>query len=265
MIRLYKETASRLLALAVKARKVDNLTWRQVYDSLSGPIREGSPSTVHVLMNHVTANEPGDDGMDLDSLIETLATQIIEDSGKASHDASLIDTMVRILQLPWARNCIGRSELETLRKAILTDEELTKLKSSLTNRELSCGECHRPLRTGEMVTVIPDGTKSNLIVCHSCIRPDYVACDHCKGSTQLPPYLAKANHRRIDCGCTTRPAAQEQEIVDAPPDVSYAAPPALSTFAWISDGLSSAARSQRRAAPRYAFSDDMSTTPAQEE
>lgn len=149
---------------------------------------------------------------DLDDLIEILAKQV----NSEDKDKDLIDTIVRILQLPYGVNVFNSSVLKLLRDAILIPQEVAAFKARAGKAELSCSECGKTLRDGEMVTF---GIRySNVsFLCTTCRVPTLITCnlrlesnrDGC-GISEIPKKIRSWLERGMPCPeCTVMSRVQE--------------------------------------------------------
>jgi len=89
-------------------------------------------------------------------------------------DRDLIDTIVRTIGLPYARNAIAGSSLDSLRAAILLPEEIVNLKTSL-EKETFCVSCGHKFMSGEMATYNGVSRGSRGFLCTRCTQPSYMA------------------------------------------------------------------------------------------
>ena len=199
MLRFYKEFMEECLMvlLYIKYRNdvsMDNITrWvaRASWPDELKAIVRASPYTSYT---------PPDS---IDDMIGTIKDQLkaINEERGSGEDGNLINAIIRILQLPFARNAINGEQLKALRTALLLPEELGGLTARLEARELTCGQCSRPLRNEEMVTISRD-RQGVVLLCHACMRPSVMACDHggCQGHVGLDKKYRAMHKKRVDCG-----------------------------------------------------------------
>ena len=149
----------------------------------------------HILENGHALGE----GM-YDEMIVELADQLLVDSEKGFKDGSLIDRLVRILGLPYARNTLNSRVLVDLRKALLLPDEMAQLGERLEQKEMRCAGCTHQFVNHEMVTVSKDG-HDTLIHCMKCHRPSFVPCLKCDDrAVAVDKKLHKLLEQQWDCG-----------------------------------------------------------------
>ncbi len=112
--------------------------------------------------------------MSLNDLIDQICAQLTSREPEADRD--LIDTIVRVLNLPYCQNTIANSSITRLRNAILIPDEIVNLKATL-ERELYCGSCSHKFMSGEMSTITRGDGHGVTVSCTRCIRPVYIADD----------------------------------------------------------------------------------------
>jgi hypothetical protein len=162
------------------------------------------------------------------------------------NDRDLIDTMVRILQLPYSRNIFGYGTIQRLREALLVQEELTAWKNT-ASKEWICSSCGHKLKNGEMCTLISNGGGNGAtMVCTRCARPVCVAADNNKDASVsidaikgLSAMLAK-KHNAPD----PPPAPNLNELLGA----EIVAPVAAQAGAWENHDINAGGRRDRNAA-----------------
>ncbi len=131
---------------------------------------------------------------------EEMAKQIVDQLDQKRNDIDLIDTIVNTLGLPYFGNAMDATALENLRKAILLPDELTGLKTKLSNIELHCGSCMRRFIAGEMVTIGINASKLPIIYCILCSPPKYIACSVCNDhQASVPLSVAKGIAKKGMC------------------------------------------------------------------
>lgn len=128
-----------------------------------------------------------------------------------ARDGDLIDTVVRILQLPHARNNLTGKTLDSLRKAILMPDELGKV-LDIKRLESCCGHCGHPFGDGEMATAHIDG--GCVFMCVRCFSPTVMRCNLCKDGISYVADKLKMFMGKITCGCNKKPThTQEGEPI----------------------------------------------------
>lgn len=167
----------------------------------------------------------GSDGTTLQTMITTLTDKLskLKEERESGQDGNLINAIVRTLQLPFPRNVMSGETLKALRTALLLPEEIGGLTQRLEARELRCGGCSRKLRNEEMVTLMED-RQGGVLMCHTCVRPSYVMCDHedCYEHVQLDKKYRALHKKKVSC--LTHKELKEGEVrervempVDYPP------------------------------------------------
>lgn len=106
-------------------------------------------------------------------MIEQVVKQL-EGSGE-NRDRDLVDTIVRVLNLPHARNILSGSTLQMIRSAILLPDELVALKAQLKDG-MACMACGHKILSGEMTVYHSQGESSGFY-CSRCQKPAYVASE----------------------------------------------------------------------------------------
>lgn len=110
----------------------------------------------------------------MSDLIDTCVSLLV--STREGDDRDLIDTIVRLLGLPYSRNTLAGSTLQHLRQALLLPEELADLKRKL-EVERFCASCGHKFVSAEMTTYIASGD-ARCFYCTRCHRPTSVASDN---------------------------------------------------------------------------------------
>ena len=141
--------------------------------------------------------------------------------GQEDDDASLIEMLVRIVKLPFAGNFMSGVRIKQLAEAFLLPDEMQKVVTKLRTMELSCGECGQKLHNGEMVSLhmrTDDGPMvPPRLVCHRCVAPRVVGCEHCENAVPLPEGVQKKFARqRFYCKTHETP---EGRAAAAPPAI----------------------------------------------
>lgn len=150
---------------------------------------------------------PGEDA----SNAEVLAGTFGQLTKKRSDDADLLDTVVRLVQLPYVNNYISARTLLDLRDAILTPSEQKSVKTALKD-SIQCAQCRRDLTSGEMVSIHTDKNMP-CVICHKCQRPQYVACDHCEKPMIISGKVTGTHMKGVDCGCRTKAPTDEPPLI----------------------------------------------------
>lgn len=101
------------------------------------------------------------------------AAKVIQAIGQDGQDATLVDTMVEILQSSFARNCLSGSGLRALREALLIPDEVAGLRDKLA-AESACAGCGHQFVAGEMATINREAGQTS-VRCTRCARPSFVA------------------------------------------------------------------------------------------
>jgi uncharacterized CHY-type Zn-finger protein len=179
--------------------KFENI-YTTVADRWSGRGVEGHSDAAVALVKDIRENY-GFRGLATEN--NEMLDQLVEQLSADTNDVDLIDTIVRILGLPYVANSISEKTLTSLKKAILLPAELIALKNQLKEQELFCGNCHRALTNGEMVTFNKGGYGNKDLVnfwCVNCKTPDYVACPNCKEHViDVPVGVTKGLRKRHQC------------------------------------------------------------------
>jgi hypothetical protein len=213
MIRLFRQDARILLVALERLRLLgeDNGTIiRAVTQNiLNRPPRPG-PDDVEEQVAIAIDSDDLHIGRTLTEVREDLAAQIKEERDQPKADATLIDTLVDVLQLPYLRNLITPEMVKSLRRAILVPSEAMGLAERLRKRESGCVRCGHTFRSHEMAVAYRNpGDEGMVFYCHRCIQPDLVACQHQDCNQAVPmrnAYVRKNVSKGIDCGEHT-PAA----------------------------------------------------------
>ena len=92
-------------------------------------------------------------------------------------DQTLINRIVEILQLPYARNRITTTMLNSLREAVLNADEVAKFNTLVAVKEMECTGCNHMFKLSEAVSFASGGRGGELkLYCRNCWRPQYKAC-----------------------------------------------------------------------------------------
>jgi hypothetical protein len=185
MHRVYKDFLRRCLLVLLHYRDLGygvkqadsyaNDYWRK--RSVSGKGTPESRAKIQKLLNFLDGGaDYSYQTQNIDEMIDQIADQL-ETCEEAVNDRDLIDTMVRILQLPYARSILSGNTLQMLRAAILLPDELIALKSQL-KENMSCIGCGHKLLHGEMAIYSHQGEGSNHgFLCSRCQKPSFVASE----------------------------------------------------------------------------------------
>ena len=199
MLRFYKEFMEECLMVLLYLKHRDGVSMDDITRWVA---RASWPDELKAIVraSPYTSYTPPDS---IDDMITTIKDQlkVINEERGSGEDGNLINAIIRILQLPFARNAINGEQLKALRTALLLPEELGGLTTRLEARELTCGQCSRPLRNEEMVTISRD-RQGVVLLCHACQRPTVMACDHggCQGHVGLDKKYRAMHKKRVDCG-----------------------------------------------------------------
>ena len=222
MIRLYRHMALQLM-MTLMYLKDSQIKFENVYttviDRWSGRGVEGHSNEAVSLVRDIRENYSFKaHNEDYDVMLD----QLVEQLSKETNDVDLIDTIVRILGLPYATSYVSEKTLTSLKKAILLPGELVNLKNSLKEQELHCGNCHKELMSGEMVTFSKGGFGIKDAVnfwCVNCKTPDYVACPNCKEHVvDMPVGVTKGLRKRKPCAACEAGANGEVPVVNEVPE-----------------------------------------------
>ena len=137
-------------------------------------------------------------------------------------DASLIETLVRIIKLPFAGNFLSGIRIKQLAEAFLLPDEMQQVVTKLRAMELSCGECGHKLHSGEMVSLHMRGDDGPMVpprlICHRCLAPHVVGCENCENTVPLPEgFRKKVARQRFYC--STHATPEGRAAAGAPPAI----------------------------------------------
>lgn len=150
------------------------------------------------------------DAWNMTDLIDVIGAQInAQVNQDRPSDKDLIDTIVRLLQLPFARNRFNGETLNNLKTALLLPDEAAGLKEKLQRQEWYC-TCGHKFESGEMGTIVSDH-RTTVMVCANCTFPTRIACGNGKHSLGV----SKAFHKSI---IKERGSACELCVVEATPE-----------------------------------------------
>lgn len=181
MYRVYKDFLRRVLLVLIYHRDMgyevshaisnarDN--WR---DRRNSPFDE--PKTQDALNNVFEAIDwQGKNGAQISALIRDCVAEL--NSVAEGQDRDLIDTIVRTIGLPYARNALAGSTLQRLRDAILLPEEVLDLRKSLET-ETACANCGHKFLPYEMSVYVSRGDiHQRGFNCIRCTKPNFLAND----------------------------------------------------------------------------------------
>lgn len=153
-----------------------------------------------------------------DGMLVEMADQLLVEEVKGPKDGTLIDRMVRVIGLPYARNALGARVLRDLRTALLLPDEMAQLGERLEAREMSCHMCRHIFQNNEMVTLLKDG-HDVLMYCTRCHKPGIVSCTLCEEmSVGIDKKLHKLLEQVYDCGNHVEGADKPKQIQPAAPE-----------------------------------------------
>jgi len=113
-----------------------------------------------------------------DGLIAEFGEQVMSHPHFNSEGA-VIDAVIQILQLPYARNRITSDALKSLRRVLLLPDEDSKLRDTLSRKEAICVHCRRKLEPNELVTFSYSEANEAVLYCIRCVRPENIPCTGC--------------------------------------------------------------------------------------
>ena len=211
MIRVYKDTAKFMFLcwMWMREQGADVGSLNQYFrNGARKPRDRNEGDRAQAFRNQLNESGFGYEA-NLSDMIQEMGEQIAKaDSPNA--DASIIDEIVRILRLPYARNNINADHLKLLKRAILMPDEVAALNASLNDIEGRCTACNRVFSSGEMVTYQKDeqrrGDTTPSIYCTICVPPDFARCGEC-GET----HPSTKNLRAILRGSKTKCSKLEEE------------------------------------------------------
>lgn len=176
MIRQYPETITAILLylLEAKACGINPLD----YDISAGNFSEDQIETLSFARSSLSSH-----AITLDQIIEELIVQIEQNDLKES-DADLVDTIVRILQLPYARQMLSGEGLKQLRRAILLPEEASGLLARLEQLEKTCATCGHTFQGGELM-VLKERNTDRTFHCTKCVSIHSMACERCGNTVEV--------------------------------------------------------------------------------
>lgn len=181
MLRFYTPLIEKVLCVLLQAQdaglEVDSA---QRYVGKSSRLNCSKNLTYHLQRSRNLKSED----VSLRQLVDTLGEAVMA-ANRDGSDVDLIDTIVRVLQLPYSKNVLSGGTLELLRSAILLPKEVASLKTRLDKGELSCFHCGKDLVSGELTVLTTDGRRGNGILCLRCAGSSILipcqGCDHHMG------------------------------------------------------------------------------------
>lgn len=202
---------------------------RYVLDGLGGlPSKSPTCKEAYNLItgrrwNRLTYANCEDSGIphDVTSLYEFLTSEIsksnhVLDRNNVNTDShkDLIDTIVQILQLPYADARFTPKVITALRKAVLLPEEILNFNSEIQKQELCCYKCNKPFTAFESATAVKVGT-SMAFGCNACTPPATIRCRCGK-----PKNTSDAFRRRVkkETVCTCNAVPVEAPVPPLPDD-----------------------------------------------
>jgi hypothetical protein len=137
--------------------------------------------------------------LDFQTLIDQ-CTDALKSAGDEAHLPTLVNTIVELLQHPYAQNALAGDTLKRLRKAVLFPEELAKV-SANAHLELRCSSCGKPFTTGDMCTFVGDERHAGF-ACSRCQHPVSAGCNKygCENSGQIDSKAMSKLVAKADCG-----------------------------------------------------------------
>ena len=189
--------------------------------------RYHTPELIRVVRGILDSNSL--EGWSLTELINEMAAQIGAAQltrGTSFGDKDLIDTIVRTIQLPFARNRFSGEVLDSLKKALLLPEEAAGLKEKLQREELSCVQCGHHFIQGEMGTISID-RRGSVLVCGACVTPTLIPCGSGKHVISMPRGVAKSILREREkaceeCAIETSSSTAGTAVPEAPENIGAA-------------------------------------------
>jgi hypothetical protein len=179
MNRVYKDLLQKVLLLCLHYRDMNfNLshalqyTKEHWYDAYSSSSRKRDPKGKVRYAISFIENMRGYDSNALDELINDL-TAIVGSNAEPS-DRTLLDAIVDILGLPYAKHVLTGSIIKQLRTALMVPEEIADLRAML-GKELCCGRCGSVFASGEMTTFVDTGAGKEFY-CVYCSTPSKMPC-----------------------------------------------------------------------------------------
>jgi hypothetical protein len=156
---------------------------------------------------------------------EVLKTAIGEtrDANGDDTDLDLVDTIARLLRLPFTANFGNKQMIKQLRDALMNPSELRQLKAMLPNIELSCAACGNKLKDRELIIYrAENGSDPARIYCYKCVHPSYVRCKKCLKIKSLTDGILDSitQCECVECADAAAAARMQQgapEVASTPP------------------------------------------------
>lgn len=218
MIKLTRAVVERMVLLCLFMKERDFQAYQLFEEALGFRSKQFNQRDVlHEIYRGegLTREESGWDYL-LDQLVGQLKAAANGDAGVGHHPA-LIDTIVGILQGPYAKSVLAGRSLQQLRRAVLLPEEMGKVGES-ARKELHCTSCGKCFVNSEMLVFVGDDGESPGFLCTRCHTPSYVACraaaDCDSGSIIDQKLLTKAMGNKPDCGTHS---AKPENLDKVPP------------------------------------------------
>lgn len=205
MLKFYKPTIDQMLLLAIYERDYVGHSLQDIAERVRHQGFSASPAGRRQadLFNGARKSVVTDKSASLNELIDLLFKKLDEDvRGRGEQD--LVDRIVQVLQLPYARNTLSGDTLRRLRQAILLPGEMGGLMARLERKEMSCINCGQNLHMGESVTITQNEHGETTLSCHRCSTPTSVSCASCH---EAAPLSAKAQTAMARMQC---PKCQEK-------------------------------------------------------
>ena len=222
MIRVYREFLQKVLVVLayIKVRQ-GNGNPAPSFDEMSGLVRDRmgtypdgvDPEQVQVATYRMQLGK-AESGLDdtIDEMMAMVSKQLKEaqDGSNEGNYSDLIDTLVTVLQLPYARNTLSGKTMQSLKKALLLPSELNGIKETLKKKERHCAGCGHKFVSSEVATITTGEQDEGLLMCIKCIIPTYIRCSGCDKVVALSDKDRKFFTRKFDCGTHSTPAGVEQ-------------------------------------------------------
>ena len=233
MLKVYRELLQRLLVDAFYARMIASpgggaTNHSNIREVVRRSLRAGyripgnNTSQLTTAVDHMGYAENPYGIYDKEDIAVTHTMNILADPPDEKGEVELLDTIIHILGIPWTRTLSGNT-LRALREAILIPSERVKLSASLRAKENLCGNCHRELADGELITLVKSGNEPQ-IFCVNCVSPTKVACHCSKHAQDLGEKLNRAIGR-AGAKCQAGKESEETPIFQSNPAPTPVPPP----------------------------------------
>jgi predicted RNA-binding Zn-ribbon protein involved in translation (DUF1610 family) len=206
MIRLYRQQAQRVMVGLMYLRRL-GYDFRQAFEYYGNQSAPKDPVLATALRSALQDRETTQMGT-IENFIGELAPAINADGKFQQADSTLVDLIVEICQLPYARANLSPRTMQELRRALLLPDELAGLNDRLRRREASCMSCGHAFQMGEAATVLtgPDGI---ILECMRCRLPMSVPCYASGDCDRNVPFgTAYTANATPNCGQHTATPAQ---------------------------------------------------------